>query len=87
MNFERGLDPKKAMGTGKYSKPFTKVKCKKNFYSTEYKKLKFTAKHIYIIEYLNQDHEWMMIFDNLNQPYHSMIISKYFNEYFEPIYG
>ena len=40
MNFTRGLNPKEAMGTGKYANP-KRVRCLKNVYSETYKKLAF----------------------------------------------
>ena len=80
MNFERGLNPKEAMKTGKYADP-KKVRCLKNQYSIEYKKLRFVKKQIYDIERVTNASGAWIVYDSYGRSV--LFTGKLFKEFFE----
>lgn len=91
-NFERGVNPKKAMSTGKYSVTPTKVRCKKNIYHEEYHKLAFQKGQIYsFIEGAIVDSYMVADIYGIHRTFiktrrFPTIDIKYFEEFFEIIY-
>ena len=79
MNFTRGISPKEAMKTGKYANP-KKVRCLKNQYSEEYKKLRFVKKQIYEVDSTSLIQGWL-VYDCYGRGI--IFADKTFNEYFE----
>jgi hypothetical protein len=96
MTFERGQNPIKAMSIGKYSVEPKTVRCRKNLYSSIYKKLAFTKGVKYRI--LSKNSAINCVYYNIEDTFglsisfldtvkiNNTFIHRTFNDFFELIY-